>query len=300
MNKILITGYTGFVGSNFVNLFSKKYSLIGVNRKHNKIQSIKQIKKDIRKITLNDIPKDIDFIIHLAATSEIKYCENNPRECFEININGTEKMLEIARKLDTKLLFMSTSHVYGNPKKPPISENHPLQPTSIYSTSKLASEIICESYANSYDLEISIIRLFSTYGPYEPSYKVTSEIISQILTKNTITLGNLHPKRDFIYIEDVVRAIDIVINKSKKFNIFNVGSGKSHSISAICKKLQKITKKNIPIKSSKVRIRKQEIDNVVADCSKIKKLGWTPKVDLNKGLQLTLNWFINKHNIRKY
>jgi UDP-glucose 4-epimerase len=202
-------------------------------------------------------------------------------------------MLELSRKLDTKFLFMSTSHVYGNPKKLPISENHSTKSTSIYATSKLVCEKICESYSSSYGLNIPIIRLFSTYGPFEPNYKVTSEIISQLLVNDTITLGNTSPKRDFVYVGDVIKAIDIIIEKSKGFDIFNVGTGKSHSILEITKMLSKLMNKKLPIKSNSTKIRSNEISNVIADCSKIKKLGWMPKITLTNGLKLTLDWYID-------
>ena len=145
MKKILITGFTGFLGSNLIDVFSKKYELIGITHKKKSKQKIIQIQKNIRNLTINDIPNDIDSIIHLAAISDIKFCNENPKECYQTNVDGTLNMLELSRKLDAKFLFMSTSHVYGYPKKLPIPENHPTESTSIYATSKLVSEKICES-----------------------------------------------------------------------------------------------------------------------------------------------------------
>lgn len=298
LKNILVTGYTGFIGNHLVDLLLKDYRVIGLARKTIKNRQIFQIKKDFQKITIKDFPKNIDYIVHLAAVSDVSYCQNNPTQCFEINVKGTQNMLEIARKKDSKFLFLSTSHVYGKPQRLPIMENHPTTPTSIYSASKLAAEIISESYARSYGLDISVIRLFSVYGPLATPHLVTSEIISQLLTKNSISIGNLYPKRDFIYVEDAVNAIKLVLEKSRGFGIYNVGYGKSHSISDLCNILLAISGKDIPIHSKKSQSRKQDINEVRADISKIMRLGWKPSIELRKGLKMTLDWWNSNIKIK--
>ena len=290
MKKILVSGHTGFIGSNLIESLVKKYEVVGISRNPSKKLKITQIKGDIRKISLKELPKNIFCIIHLAAISGLDCCQKNPSRCFDVNVLGTQKMLEVAKKTNSKFVYLSTSHVYGSPKKLPIKEDHPLAPTSIYSASKLAGEFLSESYARSYGMDVSIIRLFSVYGPKEPEYKVTSEIINQLLTKNTISVGNLYPKRDFVFIKDAVDAIELVLKKSRGFNIFNVGYGKSYSILDLCEILKKITARKNPIKSVKSHSRKQEIDEVVSNCTKIKQLGWKPKVNLRNGLTMSLNW----------
>ena len=208
---------------------------------------------------------------------------------------ATQKILEIARKKNCSLIYPSTSHVYGIPRKLPIKETHTTNPTSVYSESKIAGERLCEMYSKSYGLNISILRLFSTYGPKNSEYKVESRIITQLLSNRTIKIGNLSPKRDFIYIDDVTRAFQTVIKNLKNFNIYNVGSEKSYSIQEICNILKKLSGKKIPIITDKTKLRKNDTKNVVSDCSKIKKLGWKPKISISKGLELTLNWYITKN-----
>lgn len=291
MKKILVTGYTGFIGSHLVDLLKKNYEIIGLSRNTQKNLDIVQIKGDIRKTTVEKLPKNLDSIIHMAAITDVLYSQNNPVDCFDVNVNGTQNMLEIARKTDAKFLYLSTSHVYGNPKKLPISENHVVIPTSIYAGSKIAGEVISESYVHSYGMDISIIRLFSVYGPHEPSFKVTSKIISQLLTKNTISVGNLYPKRDFIYIKDAVNAMIPILKKTRGFNIYNVGSEKSYSILDLCKILKYLTGKNNSIKSIKSQSRKYDIPEIRSNSSKIRKLGWKPKTNLKQGLSLTLEWY---------
>jgi len=270
LKKILITGHNGFIGSHLVKSLSN-YSLIGVSEKIYKKNKITQIKKNITRLTINDIPKDIFCIIHLAALTDVKFCQDNPIKCFDVNINGTLNILEITKQLGSKLIFLSTSHVYGTPKKIPISEEHPTHPESIYSGSKLAGEILCETYSKSYNLDISILRLFSVYGPNSPPHLVTSRIMSQFLSKNPILIGNTFPKRDFIFIDDVINVISYILTNSSGFNIFNVGSGKSYSILDLCNILKKISDKNPKIKSIKSLKRKNEIKEIVSNNSKIKK-----------------------------
>ena len=294
MKQIIITGHNGFLGSNLLlKLISEKYDITGISKTIKKNNSIKQIKRNILDIKDSDISKN-SSIIHLAAITDVAYCEKHPEECYNVNVIATQKILEIARKKNCSLIYPSTSHVYGIPKKLPIKETHPTNGISVYSESKILSEKLCQEYSKSYGLNISVLRLFSIYGPKNAEYKVESEIIRHLLSSNVIKIGNLSPKRDFIYIDDVTKAFQIVIKNLKNFNIYNVGSEKSYSIQEICNILKKLSGKETPIVADKGKLRKNDIKNVVSDCSKIKKLGWKPKISINEGLELTLNWYITK------
>ena len=294
MNTIVITGHNGFLGSNLLsNLISNKCKILGISKTIKKSNSIKQIKRNILDIKDSDIPKN-SCIIHLAAITDVVYCEKYPKKCHDVNVIGTQKILEIARKKNCSVIYPSTSHVYGIPKKLPIKETHPTNATSVYSESKIKAEQLCKKFSKSYDLDISILRLFSTYGPKNSEYKVESIIIKQLITKNLIKIGNLSPKRDFIYIDDVINAFQIVSENLKGFNIYNVGSEKSYSIKEICNILKKLNGKKIRIITDKTKLRKNDVKNIVSNCSKIKKLGWKSNVSINEGLELTLNWYITK------
>ena len=294
MNTIVITGHNGFLGSNLLSkLISNKCKILGISKTIKKNDSIKQIKRNILDIEDSDIPKN-SCIIHLAAITDVVYCEKYPKKCHDVNVIGTQKILEIARKKNCSMIYPSTSHVYGIPKKLPIKETHPTNATSVYSESKIKAEQLCKKFSKSYDLDISILRLFSTYGPKNSEYKVESIIIKQIITKNLIKIGNLSPKRDFIYIDDVINAFQIVSENLKGFNIYNVGSEKSYSIQEICNILKKLNGKKIRMITDKTKLRKNDVKNVVSNCSRIKKLGWKSNVSINEGLELTLNWYITK------
>jgi len=130
LKTILITGHNGFIGSHLVEVLRKNHPIIGLSNEKtfqpsSSKNNLKQIKCDINKIKINQIPNDVFSIIHLAAITDIQYCEQNPKICFDVNVHGTKKMLEFARKKDLKFLFISSSHVFGKPKKIKIDENQP-------------------------------------------------------------------------------------------------------------------------------------------------------------------------------
>lgn len=291
MKKIAITGHTGFIGRHLIDsMDEKKFSITGISRTCLDDTHVNQIKRDIQNIKNTDIEKN-SIIIHLAGMTNILDCEKYPTECIKINVGHTQKLLEIAKERNCKIIFPSTSHVYGYPKKLPIDEDHIVNATSIYSASKIAGETLCQGYSNSYKIDVGVFRLFSAYGPRNSDYKVESQIISQLLGKKKIKIGNLSPKRDFIYISDVVSGIKIIINNLKGFEIYNIGTGKSNSIKELCSILKRISSKNIPIEIVKSHSRKTDIPNVICDNKKIRRLGWEPKISLFKGLEMTYDWY---------
>ena len=291
MENILITGHDGFLGSHLVSDLQANFNVIGISKKIKKSQNITQFKKDIRKVSNLDVPTKINSIIHLAAITDVAYCQKNPKKCFDVNVNGTQNILELARKKDSKIIFFSTSHVYGIPKKLPVKEDHPKNPTSIYSGSKLASEVICESYSRTYGLDVSVARLFSVYGPKSPSHLVTNNIIDQLLKNKIIKLGNVNAQRDFIYVDDVIKAIKIILKMTHGYEEYNIGTGKSYSILQICQILKNIAKKNTQVKSIKSKIRKNDLSKIVCNPTKIRNLGWRQSIGICDGLKNTLEWY---------
>ena len=180
MRTILVTGFNGFIGLNLIPKLRKKFNVIGLSNELSPEINIKQIKYDITKINKKIIPEKISTIVHLAAISDVNFCQNNPEKVFRTNVQGTQQILELARRNDASIVFPSTSHVFGKPKTIPIKENHDKNPTSTYAITKLAGEILCKSYSNSYGMNISIPRFFSIYGPNSPKHSVMYSIIQQI------------------------------------------------------------------------------------------------------------------------
>jgi len=289
MNKVLVTGSSGFLGSHLVNSLQNSQKILGLsnNKQETKSKNVSHKKIDLRANNLT-IRSKISSIIHLAALSDVKYCNDNPSICFDVNVVGTKKMLEICRKKDIDFIFASTSHVYGKPKTNPITEKETTKANSIYSTTKIIGENLCESYAKTYGLNIAVLRFFSLYGPKAPKHNVVYNIINQYKNYSKVKMGNLKPKRDFLYIDDAIRAIKIVNDNQKGFQIFNVGSGKSFSIKMICDKIEKIMRKKNTIETDKNKIRKNDILEIRSDYNKIRKnYHWEPKISLDEGLTKT-------------
>ena len=292
MTAVLITGFDGFIGAYLLPFLKlSKKQIIGIHNNDTKHSDIKVIKKDIRRLSSNDIKDDISLIIHLAALTDVDYCQNNANECFDVNVIGTKKILDIALKKNSKVVFVSSSHVFGIPKSNPVKESDPKNPVSIYGKSKLACELLCESYSLSYELDISVVRLFSVYGYKSQGKDVVSKIVSKVFTNDDVNLGNLFPKRDFIYVNDVISAIQLIIKNTRGFSSYNIGMSTSYSISQICDIINRLSGKNLSIKSKRLSTRKIDVKDIRANNNKIKKLGWKPLHTIFSGLSATLEYY---------
>jgi len=293
LEEILITGSTGFIGSYLISELSKNHKILGISK--NKIKSSKNFISRSMDITKSNFVLQNHFakIIHMAAYSDVAYCNLNPAKCYELNVKSTQKILEIARKNDSSFVFLSSSHVYGNPKKLPLSETDTCYPLTHYASSKKMSEILCETYSQTYGLDIQIARIFSGYGPNSTKSNLIFNIFNQITHDSKITLGNLSPKRDFIFISDIISGLIKIINSKKKgLQIYNIGSGKSTSIEDLVKICLNVSNKNLKLISSKENERKNEIFDIRADISKMKsEFDWKPRISLKRGLEITHNAF---------
>ena len=296
MKKILITGATGFIGTNLIPELIKNHKIVGISK--NKIKSSKNFISSSIDITNENLKIKNKFtdIIHMAAHSDVAYCNLNPIKCYELNVKSTQKMLEVARKNDSNFIFLSSSHVYGNPIKQSIVENSSCNPSTHYGSSKRMSEILCETYSKTYGLDIQVARLFSVYGPKSPKSNLIFNIIDQIINNSKIILGNTYPKRDFIFISDVIIGLIKILNSKKKgFQIYNIGSGKSISVENVVKNCLTISNKKLKIISSKEKRRENEIINIQANISKMKKeFNWKTEISLKKGLEITYNHYISR------
>ena len=275
MNKnILITGAKGFIGQHLVlNLVKNKRKIIQIARNYGDLSKEK---------TWNKMPK-ANIVVHLASKTFIPDSWNNPLEFFNTNINSTILALEYCVKRKAKLILMS-SYLYGNTKKIPTNEKVQVNIDNPYHLSKKICEDICKIYSKKYNLKITILRLFNTYGKMQKNSFLIPSIIHQIKNKKIIKVDNLSTKRDFLYIDDLIEAIVKSISLDKKFTILNIGSGKSYSVKEIVKIMQKIMKSNLKVKGKSPR--PHEIFNTLADIKKAKKnLNWEPKWSLKQGLK---------------
>tara|TARA_B110000881_G_C18560001_1_gene509203 strand:+ start:641 stop:1660 length:1020 start_codon:yes stop_codon:yes gene_type:complete len=323
--NILITGADGFIGSHLVEKLSEYNCNITAMAMYNSFntwgwlesidpyikKNINIISGDIRdyKFVKNAITKS-DIVFHLASLIAIPYSYHSPNSYLQTNVQGTLNVLEAS--LDSnieKIIHTSTSEVYGDTKIIPISEQTPIISKSPYSATKIAADQLAYSYYSSFDLPVSIIRPFNTYGPRQSSRAIIPTIVTQILSgKKTIKLGSLYPTRDFSYIDDTVNGF-IRIGESNQSlgEVINIGAGYEISIKDLCALIEEITKTKIKILSDKKRIRPEagEVYRLKADNKKARKLlGWKPlysgKSGLKKGLKETIDWFSKPTNMSRY
>ena len=318
--NIFVTGSEGFIGSHLV----EKLVLKGHNVKalvlyndHNNYGWLEHtdnhIKKNIEFI-LGDI-RDLDFIInktkkidiifHLAALIGIPYSYSAPFSYLKTNIEGSMNVFRACLYNNVQqLIHTSTSEVYGSAKYVPIDEKHPLNAQSPYAASKIGADQMANSFYKSFNLPISTIRPFNTYGPRQSARAVISSIIIQALNGNIINLGQISSTRDFTYISDTINGyMKTIGNKKTIGETLNLGTSHEVSIKNLVKIIGEIMGKELIIKYDKNRLRpdKSEVNRLLSNNQKAKKiLNWKPELvkhnGLKKGLSLTIEWFKNNIN----
>ena len=321
MQKILVTGADGFIGSHLVEDLLKKGYQVKAFVYYNSFNSwgwIDTFPKDIKdeiEIFTGDIRdpngvktavENCDIVFHLAALIGIPFSYHSPDSYIDTNIKGTLNILQAARQLKTERVFVtSTSEVYGTAQYVPIDENHPYQGQSPYSASKIGADRIAESFYRSFNLPVTIVRPFNTYGPRQSTRAIIPTIIIQLINNfKKIKLGNLSPTRDFVYVRDVVNGF-IEIAKSNKTigEEINIATKSEISIEDLAKEIIKQINPKAEIVCDKKRVRpeKSEVERLYGSNEKIKKLtNWEPKYSLSKGLKETIKWFSKKENITQY
>ena len=281
--KILITGDKGFIGNLLASSLDSNQYIV------NTISS--NLNYDLCDWGIvNKAPKS-DLIIHLAAKSYVPDSFTNPIGFYNNNIVSTLNILEKAKNDGSKVIFFST-YVYGQPEQLPIKENHPIKPLNPYTESKLLGEQLCKAYNRDFGVPITIFRPFNVYGPGQKTSFFIPSILDQIHNK-FIKLRDSRPKRDFIYIDDVISAIHKCIvntNPSNYFRVYNLGTGISTSVEEVVSLILEISNSKSQVIFSN-EIRKGEVLETKADIKKIKKeLKWDHKISLREGIEKIINF----------
>lgn len=244
--KILVTGSEGFIGSHLVERLLKEHCKIRAFVLYNSFNSCgwldtfpKELLKDVEIFTgdirdpnsVRNATKGIEIVFHLAALIGIPYSYYSPDSYIDTNIKGTLNILQACRDFDVERVFItSTSEVYGTAQYVPIDEKHPLQPQSPYSATKIGADNLAESFYRSFDLPVTIVRPFNTYGPRQSARAVIPTIITQLLSGcKEIQLGSLHPTRDLNYVTDICNGfISVAKHKESVGKTINIGSGQEY------------------------------------------------------------------------
>jgi len=324
MAQVLVTGADGFIGSHLVETLVGRGDDVRAFVLYNSFNSwgwldhidpavqdaIEIFEGDVRDPNgVREAMHNIDVVYHLAALISIPYSYHSPDTYVDTNVKGTLNILQAARDSGAKVVHTSTSEVYGSAEFVPITEEHPLQGQSPYSASKIGADQMALSFYRSFDTPVSVIRPFNTYGPRQSRRAIIPTIITQIASgRRTLELGNLHPTRDFSFVEDTVRGFMAVAGSNEAVGeVVNVGSGFEISIGDLVDLIAEAMDVSVMMETDEERTRpeKSEVDRLYADISKAEQLlGWTPthggRVGFEEGLRKTAAWFSKKENLQHY
>ena len=306
--KIMITGGMGFVGSHLCEQFLKeKNDVIILTKSFLKKQNIHNISKKIKieKIDVTDFKKlgksiqrnRPNIIIHLAGQTSHSQSFEHPLQDIDSNAKSTLFILEEIRKNKLKCRFVlgSTFIVVGRPQKLPVDEKTPCWPTTVYGVNRLASEHYCKVYHEVYGLDTVIFRITNSFGPREQVISTKNAVnflIHEAFLGNTVTIfkkGKFF--RDLIYISDVVSGIKIIMKKGKAGELYWISSGRKTWFHNLGKSLEKLTDAKVKFVKEPNYTKKVDVGNFVVNNSKLKLLGWKPKVSLDEGIKKTLEYF---------
>lgn len=288
--KIIVTGGSGFIGSNLIKSLKKKNAEVFNFDKSTgyDITNAKQIENTVRN--------KFDIIYHLAAFSGGQNSNQNSLECFEINTIATIKMFESILQFSpqTKIILSSSRLEYGNPVYLPVDEKHPTHPTSVYGLSKLASTLTALILNKTNKLRVTIFRTSNVYGPHQEGnfkgYNLVNYFIDQAKEdKDLVIFGDGNQERDYLHIDDLVSAFELAAINPTEGQIFNLGSGAGIKFKDMARDITKLVGKgSIKFVQWPKDFKQVETGSYISNIEKIKKIGFSPKISFKRGLEQTI------------
>ena len=319
MKKILVTGSDGFIGSHLTEELVKAGYQVKAFVYYNSfntwgwldtlpsdvMKNVEIFQGDVRDPNgVKEAMKETAAVFHLAALIAIPFSYHSPDTYVDTNIKGTLNILQAAREQDLeRVLVTSTSEVYGTAQYVPMDEKHPFQGQSPYSATKIGADRLAESFYRSFQLPVSIVRPFNTFGPRQSARAVIPTIITQLLAgKEKIHLGSLTPTRDFNYVKDTVNGFIKIYESEKTIGEeINIATQHEISIGELAEELIRPINPNAKIVCDEERLRpeKSEVNRLLGSNKKIKELtDWKPVYSFEEGLSETISFF--KDNMDKY
>ncbi len=318
MNKVLVTGADGFIGSHLTEMLLQEGYTVKALSQYNsfnywgwldgvKHPNLEIITGDVRDAHFcKEITKDVDTIFHLAALIAIPYSYVAPDSYVDTNVRGTLNICQAAKENGVqKVVVTSTSEVYGTAQYVPIDEKHPKQPQSPYSASKIGADAMAMSFYNAFGFPVVIARPFNTYGPRQSARAIIPTIITQIANgAKEIKLGDLRPTRDFNYVKDTCRGFIALANSDQAVGQeINICSNYEISMRETLELIAKLMHSDVQFVEDAQRLRpaNSEVFRLWGDNTKIMSLtDFQPQYPIERGLQETIDWFTKKENLIKY
>ena len=292
MSKMLITGVGGFIGSKCLEFFKSNYDIFGIDKNYNSGDNFK--KGLVNLENLKSFNTEFDIILHFAGSATVAEAEDNPEEERKKTVNSTKDLLEFIRlhNKNAKLIYASSAAVYGDNHSEKIKETNCLEPISKYGKNKLEAEQLCREYSEKYNLDIKVIRFFSVYGEGLKKQVLWdfSNKLKHLEESEIKCFGTGEELRDFTHISDVLNFINIVINQSKSFDIFNCGTGQACKIRNVLLKLTQYYNKNVNLNFENA-VHNGNPVSLVANTDKAVSIGYKPKILINTGLERYAKWF---------
>ena len=317
--RVLVTGADGFIGSHLTELLLEKgykvralayynsFNYWGWLEEFSSHPNLEVVTGDIRDpFFVKTIMKDIEVVFHLAALIAIPYSYHAPDSYVDTNIKGTLNICQAAKEMGRiRVLHTSTSEVYGTAQYVPIDESHPKQPQSPYSASKIAADAMAMSFYNSFEIPVTVVRPFNTYGPRQSARAIIPTVITQIASgKKIIELGDLRPTRDLNFVRDTCMGFWAIEQEPATIGKeINIASNTEISMNDLVLLISKLMGTSIETKTDRERLRPEnsEVFRLFGDNSLLKQLtGWSSRTNLEEGLKETIAWFTNPHNLEKY
>ena len=275
MGRTLVTGSSGFLGRHLVRQLRMEGQTV--------VEASRTVGDVAEPATWAGLPA-ADTVVHLAAKSFVPDSWEDPIAFLRVNVQGTAQALEYCRRRGAHLVFLS-SYLYGDVSRQPIPESAPLIANNPYALSKKLAEEACGFFAGRFGLSITILRPFNIYGPGQADTFLVPRIVNQVRAGRDIHVRDLEPRRDYVYVRDVVDAIARSVASASGFRVFNIGSGVSHSVGELIETIQAVWGTDLPVRSDRVR-RPDEIMETVADIRHAARdIGWRPRFTLRQGLE---------------
>jgi len=316
-SAVLVTGAGGFIGSHLVERLVREGSRVRALVRYNSrndwgalswvspdvTDDVEVLLGDIRDVeSVTHAVRGAEYVCHLAAQIAIPYSYLNPRDFFATNVLGSLNVAQAALDAGVKhLVHTSTSEVYGSAQFVPITEDHPLHPQSPYAASKVGADKLMESYHHTYGLPVTVLRPFNTFGPRQSARAVIPTIISQALTRGTVRLGSLTPRRDLTYVEDTVDGYLAALSVPQTIGrTLQLGTGVDASVGEIVDIVGDLVSRPLRVEQDPERIRPEnsEVTRLLSNPELAREaMGWTPRVDIREGLRRTMD-YIAEHSER--